>query len=213
MVQNNSNFEIESELFALVKSIRNLYEKFQEGKINDIFFRKAVNNATKGLMKINFYYKEKNISFKEVLVRLKIYKDYTKLVEIFNDFPSSSTSDATFKNINRSTEMDPLKMDYSFLELPRITLDITTAFITLMDALKLEDLHSKDLIFKLFHDLKTHINKFPDLEQIKSKINTIYEQVLKHSDYLSKNTKYREMIGDKLYQIFKEFQEKLKLDV
>jgi hypothetical protein len=117
MVQNNSNFEIESELFALVKSIRNLYEKFQEGKINDIFFRKAVNNATKGLMKINFYYKEKNISFKEVLVRLKIYKDYTKLVEIFNDFPSSSTSDATFKNINRSTEMDPLKMDYSFLEL------------------------------------------------------------------------------------------------
>ena len=46
MDNNNKKLsDVESELFALVNSINNLYKKYQEGTINDNFFRKAIKNA------------------------------------------------------------------------------------------------------------------------------------------------------------------------
>ncbi len=73
MDNNNKKFsDVESELFALVNSINNLYKKYQEGTINDNFFRKAIKNAMKGLLKIKMYFNEKNISLSEVLIYMKV---------------------------------------------------------------------------------------------------------------------------------------------
>ena len=59
MVEENNIYpdndsKIESELFALVKSITNLNNKYQKGIVNDNFFRKALKSAMNNLLKLNF---------------------------------------------------------------------------------------------------------------------------------------------------------------
>ena len=59
MVKNNTHnsdteFKIESELFALVKSINNLNNKYQKGIVNENFFRKALKSAMNNFLKLNF---------------------------------------------------------------------------------------------------------------------------------------------------------------
>ena len=85
MDNNKTLCDIESELFALVNSITNLYNKYQEGIINENFFRKAIKNAMKGLLKIKLFFNEKNISLSEVLIYMNFIEQYNKAVKIFKE--------------------------------------------------------------------------------------------------------------------------------
>ncbi|MDX1799008.1 MAG: hypothetical protein R3255_10200, partial [Candidatus Lokiarchaeia archaeon] len=57
---NTPDFEskIESELFALVKSITNLNLKYQKGTVNQNFFKKALKTTMNNFLKLNFTLEE-----------------------------------------------------------------------------------------------------------------------------------------------------------
>ncbi len=202
MAENKKKIsEIESELYALCNSITNLYKKYQEGTINDNFFFKALRNARNGLLKINIYFKEKNISLSKVLNDMNFTREYNNAIRTIDNIFIPNDNHHNFSKTIKT----------SLLELPGITSEITSSFITLMDALKLNGIRSSELITKLFNELKQNLNDFPGLEDIKLKIKKLRNYVLNNISNLIENKIYSEKVEDHLYRIFVEFQFKINL--
>lgn len=194
------DLDLESELFALVNSITQLHKKYREGFVNENFFNKTLRNAVKELTKIELLFKERNINFSELLIRINLIEDYNRFIAIFNEF--------SFSDFNNNKNEEP---KLSVLELPKITSEITSSFITLMDALKLEALSDSDLIVNLFKELNKNLKKFPGLEELTKKIKGIFTKVITSKQDLFKNVKYREQLVDELYRVFKDFQNALNM--
>ncbi len=194
MEENNKKFpkiefKIESELFALVNTVINLEKKYQEGVISDNFFQKSIKNAINGLLKINIYFKEKNILLTDFVKKKNFLTKYNNAVSIINDIPTLNSPKEITKSINGNKFENKPRM--SVLELPGITSEITSSFIT-----------------KLFKELKKNLEKFPGLKDIKIKIKKINEYVLNNANILVNS---KEILVDELYQVFKEFQNKINL--
>lgn len=205
MVEDNNTYtdkdsKIESELFALVKSILNLHNKYQKGIVNNNFFRKALKSAMNNLLRLNFVLKEQNLQMADLLKKMDLSQEYDSVIEIINRVSSLALPDNQIAIKNRT-----------FLELPGITSEITTSFITLMDALTLDGLVKKDLIFNLFNELCQNLGNFPGLDDILFKIKSIKKNAVIHFDKLISDAKLKEELIDDLYQVFKEFQNKLHL--
>jgi hypothetical protein len=202
--ENNINpdteSKIESELFALVKYITNLNNKYQKGIINDEFFRKALKNAMINLLNLNFALNEINLQLPDLLKRMDISQEYNSAIDIINRVASLNLS-----------EHKKSKGDRTFLELPSITSEITSSFITLMDALTLDGLTKKELILNLFEELNLNLSSFPGLDDFLFKVKLVQKKALNHLDSLPSDSKLKEEIIDELYRVFKEFQNKLKL--
>lgn len=198
----DSESKIESEIFALIKSITNLNNKYQKGIVNDNFFRKALKNAMNNLIRLNFTLKEKNLSFRELLKRMNISQEYKSAIDIINRISSLNLS---------NNELS--KKNHTFLELPGITSEITSSFITLLDSLTLNGLTKTDIIFKFFDDLIFNLSKFPGLDDLLIKVKDIQKLARNHIDDLPYNIKFKEDLIDNLYYLFKEFQEKLRVNL
>jgi hypothetical protein len=82
-----------------------------------------------------------------------------------------------------------------------------------MDALKLETFDNNEIIFDLFKNLKKNFDRFPGLELGKVKLAKIYEEFLKNGEKNVNNKKYRDLVADDLYVVFKEFKAKLNLEI
>ncbi len=195
-----NNTKIESELFALVKSITNLNKKYQKGIVNDNFFRKALKNTMNNLVKLHMILKEKNIQMTGLLQKMNLSQEYNSIIEIINHMSSLSVTDNTDEIKNRT-----------FLELPGITSEITSSFITLMDALTLDGLRKKDLILRLFEELNQSLNNFPGLDDILSESRSIQKKIQSHFDEFGVDTTLKKEVIDNLYLLFKEFQNRLNL--
>lgn len=191
----------EAELFALVKSIINLNNKYQKGKINDNFFKKALKNAMNNLFKLNLILKEKNLLLADLLEKMHIAKEYHNTIDIINRVSSLNLSSNKLSKQNRT-----------FLELPGLTSEITSSFITLMDALTLNNLKKHDFIINLFEDLTNNLSNFPGVRDILLKIEAIQRNVLNNIDKTLNDPELREKLIDEIYLIFKEFQTKLDLN-
>lgn len=205
MVEDNINYpdndsKIESELFALVKSITNLNNKYQKGIVNENFFKKALKSTMNNLLKLNFTLKENNLHIADLLKKMDLSQEYNSVIELINRVSSLDLPDNDIALKNRT-----------FLELPGITSEITSSFITLMDALTLDGLAKEDLIFNLFNELNQNLGKFPGLDDILLRVKLINEKVVNHFDKLISDIKLKEQLIDDLYQVFKEFQNKLHL--
>ncbi|MFX0073509.1 MAG: hypothetical protein ACFFAO_20725 [Candidatus Hermodarchaeota archaeon] len=209
-LDNRTATEIESELFALVNSIIKLYNKYNEGRLTFNFFIKALKNAMRGLTKINLFYNEKGIAIPDLLIKMKLTKEYNTAMNILKEFSNlNSTNEFITSHNNNFLKIENNTSPHLIFELPKITSEITSSFITLMDALKLEGIKNSVFIIKLFDDLKKNIKKFPGLEEVQFKINQIFQKVSRNPNNLVENKKFREIVVDKLYQIFLEFQQKL----
>ena len=203
--------EIESELFALLNTILNLYEKYQNGVIKESFFLKTIKNSTNDLLKLNFSLNDKKIILSKLLKKMNLTQDYYRAIDIINEASSLDLSNEVLDNKDRDGSQFAQKMRTSVLELPGITLEITSSFITLMDAIKLREFKEIELINNLFEDLKKNVEKFPGMEEIHTNIDKINKRILHNSTTLFENTRFSERIVDDLYQVFKEFQNKLNL--
>ena len=208
---HNKISEIESELFALVSSIINLSKKYHEGTINDNFFKKSIQNAMKGVLKLNLYFNENDIPLIFILKKMNFVEEYNQALKILKEISALNFPEELIEIENKNSSQFEHDSTFSLLELPGITSEITSSFITLMDALKLDGLESNKLILKLFKDLKKDLKKFPGFDRILYEINEIYTHVDKNPHKLIESKRYRNIIVDKLYHIFKEFQHQLNL--
>lgn len=186
--------EIESELYSILITIPNLNDKYREGAINEVFFQKSLKNAMNSLLSIKIFLKQENIYFSDYIKQVNLIEEYNSAINIINKLSSLDFTDDSSERTKNS-----------LLELPGITSEITSSFITLMDALKLDSLNDSDLIIKLFTELKKNLRKFPGLEDIKYKINEISEVVSRDVDDLVKSKKL-EILVDEIYSVYQEFQ-------
>ncbi|MFX1323678.1 MAG: hypothetical protein ACFE8N_01895 [Promethearchaeota archaeon] len=203
------NSDIESELYALIHTILNAYKKFEEGVINDNFFRKTVRNGINELLKFNFYLDDKKIDLSQLLIKMNFTDEYYKAISIINKLSSMEFSETT-DNANFTEDTIHSKgIGSVVLELPSITLEITSSFITLMDAIKLKGLKEKELINNLYRDLIKNMKKFPGIDDLLNKAKMIYKRTLTYNNVEERANDLNELIVDELYQIFREFQHKL----
>ncbi|MFX1453133.1 MAG: hypothetical protein ACFFCM_20030 [Promethearchaeota archaeon] len=205
MVKNNTHnsdmeFKIESELFALVKSITNLNDKYKKGIVNEFFFKKALKSSMNTFLNLNFALKENNLNLPDLLKKMNLSQEYSAVLDLINRVSTLNIPDTDLNVKNQS-----------FLELPGITSEITSSFITLMDALTLKGMTKKDLIFNLFDELNSNLGNFPGLDDLLVKVKSLHQYTTKHIENLVSDDKLREKLIDDLYQIFKEFQNKLNV--
>ena len=205
----NSSKDIESELYALIHTILNVYEKFEKGVINNNFFRRTVKNAIRELLRFNFLLDERKIDLSLLLKKMNFVEQYYRAIGIINKLSSLEFAGNESDLIDRS--INSRKISSTVLELPGITLEITSSFITLMDALKLKGLHESELIDKLFRELKKNMKRFPGMDDLRIKIKKVYQYTLSKSKSEDRGKSSSEEIVDEIYQIFKEFQSKLTL--
>lgn len=200
--QNDS--DLESEIFALVETIINLQMKYQNGDISETFFLKTINNTYKEILKFHFKLKDKELLLADILDNMNIKNKYQKALDILTQVIASSSSG--------DMSSSPIKQKgSSVLTLPGITLEITSAFITLMDILKLGSFNDTSLLRDIFEELIGNVNKFPGLEYIKVKISRLKENLFKDKEKIVNDAIYREDVGKELYLLFKEFHDKLNL--
>lgn len=193
--------ELESELFAIVNTIISLNQKFQSGNLKENFFQRSIKNALNDMLKINLALNKNNIDLQNLLTSMSITDDYHKAINIINKVSS----------LNISTNQFSKSTSSSILEIPRLTSEITSLFITLMDALKLETFDNNEIIFDLIKDLKNNFDRFPGLELSKVKLTKIYREFLENGEKIINHQKLRDSVADDLYIVFKEFKEKLNL--
>ncbi len=203
MTRRNDS-DLESEIYALVETIITLQMKYQKGAISDAFFQKTINNTYKELLTFHFKLKEKESSLSEILDNMDITNKYQQALDILTQgIKSSSSKDMTSSSHTQKGS--------SVLALPVITLEITSAFITLMDILKLGSFNDTSFLEDTFDNLVGNVKKFPGLESFKFKVSHLREDLLKHKDKVVNDEIYREDIGKELYLLFKEFHDKLNL--
>ncbi|MFW9937895.1 MAG: hypothetical protein ACFFD5_09615 [Candidatus Thorarchaeota archaeon] len=204
--------EIESEIYAVVNLILNLFQKFQNGELKNSFFQKSIKNSFNDLLRINFNLKENNLLLLELLERMNFKEKYYEALDIINNYTSVNFDNDLIES-NYIIKLKPAKsLNSSMFELPGITSKITSSFITLLDALKLEVINS-NLITNLSKELINNLEKFPGLEQITFKVKQIDKTITKNIHKLEKSQKLRDSIGNDLYQIYKEFINKLNMKI
>jgi len=193
--------EFESEIFATVNTILNLYQKYQKGILKEIFFQRSIKSATNDLLELNLSLNKHNIVLSKLLNHMNFTDDYYKAIDIINKISS----------LNFSTNQFSESLSSSILEIPGITSEITASFITLIDALKLDGFDNNELIFGFFKDLKKNFDRFPGLELDKIKLQKIFEEILQNEEKIANNKNYRDTISDDLYDLYVVFKEKLNL--
>ena len=195
--------KLESEIYAVIKTILNLDNKYQNGSLKDNFFQKSIKNAMKNLLTINISLSKHNLILSEMLKIMNYADEYYRAIDIINKISP----------LEFPTETYSKSVSSSFLEIPKLTSEITSSFITLMDALKLNDFYDEDLIFGLFSDLKNQFGKFPGLELGKVKLQKIYQEYKDNPQKIHTNKNYRDLIADELYALFNDFKRKLNLEL
>jgi hypothetical protein len=183
---------LKSEVFAVIKTIENLNSKYNRGLISDLFYAKSIKNTYSELLEINFKIKEIGSNLSDVLNEMKYMNEYQNAIEILNNIQFQESKYGFSR--------------FSILELPGLALEIASSLITLMDMLKLGIIENLDLIDKSLDELTSLFQRFPGLEKISEKLMFIRKEINENKDQLTKNNKYRDHIGDKLYSLYKEFQ-------
>jgi hypothetical protein len=200
-ISSEISSELESELFATVNTIISLNQKYQSGNLKENFYHRSIKKAMNDLFKINLSLNKNNIELSKLLANMNITDDYHIAIDIINKMSS----------LNISTNQFSQSTSSSMLEIPGLSSEITSSFITLMDALKLETFDDNEIIYNLFKDLKRYFDKFPGLELSKVKLTKTYQKFLKDREKIVSNRQFRALLADELYLVFKEFKEKLNL--
>ena len=189
--------ELESELFAIVSTINKIYEKYEKGKLNIDFFQKSFKNAVYDLLKIKFILKKKNIFLSEIIINKEFIDEYNNAIIIIDKVSKMNLPKELRKVENLNTTQYSHLINSSVLNLPGITSGITTSFITLMDAIKLNTSVGNNFILKIFQELNQQINEFPGLEIINKKLQKLYNHISLNINTLRENKKYRDISSRK----------------
>ncbi len=205
MKDQKSILEIESELFALVKTIINIHKKYTKGEIQENFYLKSIKSTIQELIQFNFELQDKGLNLNLFLEKMEFSEDYHTAIDIIN-------SALLERQVGRPDQIDLIpKLQQAVLELPGISTEITSAFITLMDALKLKNVATSKLLKKLFLDLLISLEKFPGLDSIKEKIDLLYTTIKNIPDDIIQAPQEQDDLTEKIYSIYKEFTNKLNL--
>jgi hypothetical protein len=205
---NNQNDEIESELYAVTNTIINLSERYQKGDVKENFFQKSIKKVTNDLLKIHLKLRDQNLILSNLLERTNLTKKYYQAPDIINKVSALNFADISSTKESNYSE----RMRTSLLELPRITSKITSSFITILDALKLEAFSDISILDGLFEELLTNIRKFPGLERLELSINKLHNYIKENKNRIMNSKNFRTLMEEDLFTLFQEFQNILNIE-
>jgi hypothetical protein len=142
---------------------------------------------------------------------MNFFVQYYKAINIINKLSALEFSGSLSEEQIHDESKRSKTMSSTVLELPGITLEITSTFITLMDVLKLKGFHEMELIDKLFNELNESLNKFPGMDDLTENVKNIHKRVLSKYQVIENINIFAEEIVDEIYKTFKQFQNRLNL--
>jgi len=205
--------QLESELFANISIINKIYARYQKGQLNSDFFQKSFKNSVYELLKIKIALKEKNILLSNLIKNNEYMGEYNQAMLVIDRVSELNLAKTSYKSGLDSDNRYSQILKNSLLHLPGLTSEITSLFITLMDAIKLEISVGGSYILNLFQELIKQTRTFPGLKNLSQKITKIYNHVTKNLETLKKNQDYQEKVVNHLYEIFQEFQHLISLKI
>ena len=205
--------KLESELFANISIINKIYARYQKGQLNSDFFQKSFKNSVYELLKIKIALKEKNILLSNLIKDNEYMGEYNKAMLVVDRVSELNLAKTSYKSGLDADNRYSQILKNSLLHLPGLTSEITSLFITLMDAIKLEISVGGSYILNLFQELIKQTRTFPGLKNLSQKISKIYNHVKKNLETLKKNQDYQEKVVNHLYEIFQEFQHLISLKI
>lgn len=200
--------EVESELHAITHTILNLSKRYDKADINESFFQKSIKKVTNELLRIHMKLREKSLILSDLLERTHLTQKYYQALDIINKVSSLNFADTS----SRKTSQYSNRLSSSLLELPGITSKITSSFITLLDALKLEEFNDFGTMDKFFTELSLNVEQFPGLETLGLKINKLHEYLVGNKSRFIKSKNFRTLLEEDLYTLFKVFQDTLNIE-
>lgn len=209
MKRQKSILEIESELYSLVKTLTKVHNKYRLGEIQENFYLKSIKTSIRDLIQFNFDLQDKNVQLQDFLKKMDISDDYDMIINIINNVANLKANPKGEHLVESRNATQ--KIQQAVLQLPGLSTEITTAFITLMDALKLGDIASGKLLKKLFSDLLTSLYKFPGLENVANSIENLSKQISGLEDNEIQNNHEQDALAEEIYSVFNEFKNKLNL--
>ncbi|MBY9006261.1 MAG: hypothetical protein KGD63_05845 [Candidatus Lokiarchaeota archaeon] len=210
---HKSIHKLESELYAIITTFNKLYEKNQKGIVSKEFFEMTFRNLVYDFIDIKITLKLDDIDLSDIIKDVHFIEEFNETISIIK---KRSQTDHTKKLL---TIHDENRLKYSNLiapslsYLPGITSEITSYFITLIDAVKLDISVGNSFILGLFKNLKREIIKFPGFDYLNKKIDKLYRHLSQNFDTFRENEQYREKLGIHLNNIFEEFQDILDLQL
>ncbi|MEJ2295338.1 MAG: hypothetical protein P8Y23_11310 [Candidatus Lokiarchaeota archaeon] len=139
--------------------------------------------------------------------RSKLTFKYYQALDIINKVSTLNFADSSSHQESRYTKT----ISSSYLELPKITSKITSSFITILDTFKLEIIDDFNMLDKFFDDLLMNVRKFPGLEKLELRLNTLYQYLKQNKSKIIANKNFRILMEEDLYTLFKEFQNNLNI--
>lgn len=204
---------IESELYAIISTLNKLYEKYQKGIVSKDFFQKSFKALIFDFIDIKISLKENGIHLSDIIKEREFIEEYNKAIIVIDKISKVDLTKKllTIRENNKLNSNDIVES--SFLNLPGITSEITSYFITLRDAIKLDISVGNYFILGLFKNLKKQLSKFPGFEDLTKKIDKLYEHLTLNINTFRENELYRDKLGVHLNNIFKEFQDIMDLQL
>ncbi len=175
-----SRLELESQLFAILKTLKTVHKDVTDGKISYSSYCNLVRQKINDLMIVELTFQSKGLEFSTILNDMKVSEEFFSLIPQINDFISLSE-----KKHNQSSEKSLTNSEKNLAEitgtenkiaifgqytinpikLANLASDIAVSFITIFDFFKME-LNDPNLLHDSFQRLENALKKFPGLDEL-----------------------------------------------
>ena len=175
-----SKLELESQLFAILKTLKTVHKDVMDGKLSYSSYCNIVRQKINDLMIVELTFQSKGIEFGTILNDMMVSEEFFSLIPQIQEFIS-----LTEKKQNQNTEKLLTDSEKNLAEitgtknkianfgqytinpikLANLASDIAVSFITIFDFFKME-LNDPHLLHDSFQRLENALKEFPGLDEL-----------------------------------------------
>ena len=202
-----TRFDLESQLFALIRTLGDLQKKVESGVFAFTFYRNKISEITNEILLIELIFKKKGFNLDKILDEMNISEDLFSIIpkiknyilfrniemnekrtnnekldhnlgkekidQIIGSYPGKrpihdSNSDFKLLNFNFKEDDEYLinEIPVNPLKLAKMSADITSDLITIIDFIKLKMPKEISILFELGKRLYDNLKLFPGMEEL-----------------------------------------------
>lgn len=217
-----SRYDLESQLFALIRTLVDLQKKVESGDFTFNFYRDKISEITNEILLIELIFKKKGFNLDEILDEMNISEDLFSIIPKIKNYILFRNIDMTEEEQTKhekneikvpileiQSDKEPIDnfssdfkiLDYNFkeddkylineipvnpLKLAKMSADITSDLITIIDFIKLKLPSDVSILFELGKQLYDNLKLFPGMEEIAVDVSMYLKEIgwmkIKESD-------------------------------
>lgn len=217
-----SRFDLESKLFALIRTLGDLQKKVELGDFSFNFYRDKISEITNEILLIELIFKKKGYDLDKIMDEMNISEELFSIIPKIKNYmlfrniemtEEEQTKHGKKENLEQILEIHSKKepiddnssdfkiLDFKFkdedrylineipvnpLKLARMSADITSDLITIIDFIKLKMPLEISILFELGKRLYDNLKLFPGMEEIAVDVSVYLKEIewmkIKESD-------------------------------